>query len=198
MNGLPPTLAAVSTLGFKVFERGAFNLNLIGIRSPSRDAGRFDDTLEVWFREFEAGPWVCHRYAIRTDPGVYWLEHPMRVEGTAILVPGQYRGAWEVGTHKGYAALRQRKPVKVYRDNDRDSELDEAAIDEGLFGINIHASDPDPFDSSDRDRSGDSVGRWSAGCQVFARSTDYRDFWDLIQKAAKRWGPVFTYTLIEG
>ena len=45
--------------------------------------------------------------------------------------------------HRGkYLALCQRKPVSVYRDNDKDKRYDlkDKTIDTGLFGINIHKS----------------------------------------------------------
>lgn len=199
---LPLTLRDVEAAGGKVFINGDINLNIIGIRTPDGAAvpGTFDDVIEVWYRK--GGRWLCESFPVTTEPGRYWLEHPMRVEGTAILCPGQYRGAYRIGKHKGqYKALVQRGPVKVWRDNNRNDIIDinpGAAQIEGLYGINIHASDSDPFDSSDRERGeGADVGKWSAGCQVFANSSDYRAFWKLIERAAKVYGDRFTYTLIE-
>jgi len=89
--------------------------------------------------------------------------------------------------HQGkYQALRQNKPVKVFRDKNKDLVFDEKLIDEGLFGINIHkAGDNSTF-----------VENWSEGCQVFKRSIDFARFMDICNKAAKIHGNGFTYTLI--
>jgi len=108
-----------------------------------------------------------------------------------LLVPAQYRSTWTIGLHQGkYKALTQLKPVKVYRDNDRDLILDydSATIDEGMFGINIHRSNPSTTSVINE--------RWSAGCQVFASPTDFAEFLNLIDESARRYGNAFTYTLI--
>jgi len=44
--------------------------------------------------------------------------------GTAILVPGQYRGAYALGYHFGKPALQQVGNLKLFRDNDLDEQLD--------------------------------------------------------------------------
>jgi hypothetical protein len=41
------------------------------------------------------------------------------------------------------------------------------------------------------------VDKWSAGCQVFARTADYARAMDLIQQSAAGWGPKFSYTLLD-
>ena len=97
-----------------------------------------------------------------------------------------------IGLHQGkYEALRQRKPVKVYRDNDKDLEYDtdEDTIKEGIYGINIHRSNP--YDQSYY------VNKWSAGCQVFKKVADFHEFMDICRKAKDIWGNSFSYTLIE-
>ena len=82
-------------------------------------------------------------YVIQEEKFRHWqgVENIMREEGVAILKPGQYRGSHKLRLHQGkYMALGQQKPVKVYRDNNRDAnyDLDESKTDTGLFGINIH------------------------------------------------------------
>ena len=120
--------------------------------------------------------------------------YPINPKGTAVLVPGQYRGTWQLGKHQGkYEALVQRKPVKVYRDNSKDEVIDYnnivTLVDEGYFGINIHRSNP--YDQSYE------INKWSAGCQVFKKVDDFNAFMDLCRDSAKVYGPKFTYTLIE-
>lgn len=176
--------------GYAVFKSEAkpYNLNLFGIRTSDDDANTFNDLVGVMYRR--EGRWVCFQFPATTDPGVYWREHPMNVAGTAILVPGQYRGSHKLGTHKGYEALQQCKPVKVFRDGDRDAALDfDVPTGSGLFGINIHRA-------SARKVSRD-VDKWSAGCQVVADPVHFAFLMALVREAANHWGDRFTYTLLE-
>lgn len=175
--------------GYRFFERDDYNLNIIGIRGPQRQAGLFDDTLVVIYKE--EGEWQIKWYWITTDAGTYWLENPMKHNGTALLKEGQYRSAWVIGKHKGeYPALVQAKAVPVYRDNNKNRILDydESTVETGFFGINIHRSSAH--------RRTEEVGRWSAGCQVFQDPQDYEQFMGLVNKSAVKFGPHFTYTLM--
>ena len=179
---------AVKSKGYAFFERGDLNLNIIGIRNARGGADSFDDALIICFKS--RGEWKVHSYEITTEPGPRILKRPINKKGTAILVPGQYRGVYKIGTHKTYTALCQRAgPVKVWRDNNRDSIADyDCAVDEGRFGINIH-----------KHRGSDmreDTGGVSAGCQVFRSSKDFKRFMTLCAESAKLYGNSFTYTLI--
>ena len=172
------------------FENGNFNLNLIGIRTNGTTAGKYDDYMVAIYKD-NSGEWVLYHWDITTDAGTHWLKNPMNRKGTALLVPNQYRGCWTIGLHQGkYKALTQFKPVKVYRDNNREAILDynNASIDEGMFGINIHRSNPN--------RESLLNDKWSAGCQVFANPYDFSEFLTIIDESARRYGDKFTYTLI--
>ena len=184
----PILLDHVDALGHAVFEEGEYNLNIIGIRSATHDANQFDDRLCVVFRD-EQG-WVTRTWKCTTDPGSFWLDNPMKVAGAAILVPGQYRGSHQIGKHRGkYDALVQRKPVRVYRDANKDEilDMDPSTEEEGLFGINIHKAGTDSTQ----------VNKWSAGCQVFSHSADFDEFMSICYAAKSKWGNSFTYTLID-
>lgn len=187
-------LLAVQAAGHKVFTRGSYNLNIIGVRSPSRTPNKFDDRLHVVYWDGD-GKLAHNSWRITTDPGTYWLENPMNVAGTAILCPGQYRGVYKLGQHRGYDALVQRGgKVKVYRDDNRDDVLDhdEDNAAEGYFGINIHRA-------STREGGSTRVNKWSAGCQVFADPSDFAVFLSTV-KLQTKYHPTwtrFTYTLIE-
>ena len=89
-------------------------------------------------------------------------------------------------------SLRQKSPVKVYRDNNKDGDYDliEENIDEGIFGINIHKA-------GSRVEGSTQIDKWSAGCQVFSKESDFNEFMDICRKASGIWGNSFTYTLIE-
>jgi hypothetical protein len=198
---LPPVLERIQSLGLKVFTNGDYNLNLFGIRSPDRVSGTYDDLLGCAYKVDDQ--WVVRYWAATTDPGLYYREHPANVKGTAILVPGQYSGVYTIDMHAGkYLALCQRAgPVTVWRDNDLDRVLDEdLETESGYFGINIHASSSTPYDQT-RDRDEDSdVGKWSAGCQVHATTTGFRDMMSLVNKQIEThptWKKAFTYTLLD-
>mgnify|MGYP003629608765 CR=1 FL=1 len=187
----PYLLDKVADLGHAVFESGKYNLNIIGIRSSSPKSNKFDDRMCVVYKD-DSG-WVTRTWECTTDPGQYWLENPINVEGTAILVPGQYRGVYKIAKHQGkYHALCQRNGrVKVYRDNNRDDILDrdDESVMNGVFGINIHKAGSHSTQ----------VDKWSAGCQVFSNESDFDDFMDICRQQIKERGwRTFTYTLIEG
>tara|TARA_Y100000385_G_scaffold114477_1_gene118901 strand:+ start:49439 stop:50053 length:615 start_codon:yes stop_codon:yes gene_type:complete len=184
--------------GYKWFNDNnnkGYDVNIIGIRNSETDTAvtnNFDDTLTLSYKD-NLGKWNFHAWEATTDPGQYWMEHPMLKElGCAILVPGQYRGSHKIRLHQGkYEALGQRRPVKVYRDNNLDDvyDTDESTITEGVYGINIHRSNP--YTESYY------VNKWSAGCQVFKKVDDFHEFMEICRKARDIWGNTFSYTLIE-
>lgn len=184
----PVLLDYVASLGHAVFERGKYNLNIIGIRSKTHEPNKFDDRICVVFKD-EVG-WITRTWSATTDPGQYWLDHPMKPTGTAILVPGQYRGVYKIGTHRTYTALTQRGGrVKIYRDGNKDEVLDHdpESITEGYYGINIHKAGEESTE----------VNRWSAGCQVFANERDFDEFMSICTAAKSLWGEFFSYTLVD-
>ena len=176
--------------GYKFFERGNYNLNIIGIRSDASVANSFDDSLMCIFKK--ENEWVVNEYTITTDAGSYWLKNPIDKKGTALLVPDQYRGVYGLRKHNGkYKALCQSwGDVKVYRDNDKDIILDydSQTIDKGMFGINIHRSNPRTESTM--------VNKWSAGCQVFKKLNEYNEFINDCETARNIWDNKFTYTLL--
>ena len=170
----------------------SLNLKIVGVRRDNQGTNTFDDFLLVMYREGKN--MISLRWPITTDPGKYWLKNPMNPKGTAVLLPGQYRSTWQLGKHQNsYEALVQSKPVKVWRDNNKDEVIDfnniTTLIDEGYFGINIHRSNP--YSESYV------VNKWSAGCQVFKKIDDFNTFMELCRDSAKLYGPKFTYTLID-
>ena len=123
---------------------------------------------------------------------MHWAENLFNKDGVAILVPGQYRGSHTIGLHQGkYKALKQQKPVKVYRDKNKDGNYDmlEENIKEGIYGINIHRASATGTSSQ--------IDKWSAGCQVIANNQNFDRLMELAHKAKDIWGNSFTYTLIE-
>lgn len=176
--------------GYKIFDR-PFELNIVGIRNNSTVSNRFDDRMVVFWKD-SGNNWNERYYPITTDPGTYYLQHPINVDGTAILKEGQYIDSWQIGLHKGqYPALVQSKPITVIRDYDRTAVLDFANGKQatGMFGINMHHA-------SATGSTGE-VGKWSAGCQVFQNISDFTEFMALANRQKTLYGNAFTYTLID-
>ncbi|WP_020411005.1 hypothetical protein [Hahella ganghwensis] len=180
---------AVCYQGYRFFDQGDFNLNLVGVRARDRQANTFNDSLYVAFKT--GSQTHVFQFPVTTDPGVYWREHPANVSGTAIVKPGQYPGLWALGKHQGkYDALVQRAPVTVYRDNDGNAQLDaQGYTEKGLFGINCHRATATGTSHQ--------VDRWSAGCQVLADVRDFDVLMAFCRKAAGLYGNRFTYTLLD-
>jgi hypothetical protein len=182
--------AAVKSKGYAWFEGAKdYDLNIVGIRNSStgnKVTNAFDDTLTVSYKV--NGAWVCKQWPATTDPGMKGVKEFHNAAGVARLVPGQYRGSHTIGLHQGkYEALKQQKPVKVWRDANKDATYDEKTIQEGIFGINIHKAGADST----------YVENWSEGCQVFKKAADFESFMTIAREAAKVHGASFTYTLIE-
>ena len=182
--------------GYAFFEKGDFNLNIIGVRNSSGKADSFDDCINVVYKV--KGKWVVDTYPVTTEPGTSILKNPLKEvahKGTAILVPDQYRSTYKIDWHgnkqRGHTALCQRGgKVRVWRDNNRDTTPDyHGPEEEGWFGINIHKH----RGSSARVNT----GGVSAGWQVFLSSKDFHEFMETCDVSRDKWGNSFTYTLIE-
>jgi hypothetical protein len=185
---------AVISKGYRWFESGNYNLNIVGVRNSEtygKVTNKFDDCLTVSYNV--DGEEKFHCFTATTDPGSHWERNLLNKDGVAILVPGQYRGSHKIRKHQGkYEALCQKKEVKVYRDNNKDGVYDmlEENIHEGIYGINIHKA-------GSRVNGSTQIDKWSAGCQVFSKESDFNQLMDLAYKAKDLYGNSFTYTLIE-
>ncbi len=185
-NVRPAVLDKCVGLGHTVFASGEYNLNIVAERILPGRPNEWDDVLHVCYRV--NGAWRYHRYPATTDPGRHWIAHASR--GAAFLVPGQYRGAWELGLHRGrYRALKQVGPVKVWRDRNRDGSPEKTIAYTGLFGINIHRASGT--------RLAPTVDEYSAGCIVVRNISDFAEFLGLCEKSAKLYGGRFSATLVE-
>ena len=186
---------AVESKGHRWFEGGDYNLNIVGVRNSDTNGvvtNKFDDTITLSYSV--GGELKYHEFDATTDPGSHWEKNLLSEDGVAILCPGQYRGSHTIGLHQGkYEALKQQKPVKVYRDNNKDGKYDmiEENIKEGIFGINIHRATANEGGKSTQ------IDKWSAGCQVIAANDDFKKLMEIAHKSADLYGKSFTYTLIE-
>jgi hypothetical protein len=183
---------AVQAKGYVWFDSNSnYDLNIVGVRTSSTGkavTNKFDDFITVSYKV--NGEQKFHCWKCTTDPGTKAVKEFHNPNGVARLVPSQYRGSHTIGLHQGkYEALKQQKPVKVYRDKNKDMTFDETNIQEGLFGINIHRSNPKT--------ESEFVENWSEGCQVFKAVKDFNEFMKICNLAKSVHGNSFTYTLIE-
>jgi len=173
--------------GYIIFEDDSkpYNLNYGGIRDMG---GQWNDEFFMFWKY--KGKWSIISWMGTTDPGAYYLKNPLSVIGTAILSEGQHRGLFKEGLHKGlYPALVQAKPVKVYRDADKDEipEIDKQISEIDMFGINSHRAHQDVEIRT--------IGKYSAGCQVTLNPDEYEIMLRLAIYSFKYWGDTLTYTL---
>ena len=184
----------IKAKGYKWFENGDYNLNIVGVRNSEtleEVTNKFDDCITISYKV--DGLWKMDCYPCTTDPGKYWVENLINEDGVAILKENQYRSTYQIGMHQGkYEALCQVKPVEVYRDDNLDNcyDLNEDSVQEGLFGINIHRATKYEGTTSTQ------VDKWSAGCQVIASNNNWQNFMGLCKQSRDIWGNSFTYTLI--
>ena len=182
--------AAVKAKNYAWFEGAKdYDVNIVGVRNSAtgdKVTNLFDDHLTLSYKV--GGEWKFHCWPATTDPGTKGVMQYGNKAGVARLVEGQYRGSHTIRLHGGkYEALGQNKPVKVYRDPNKDMKYDETKIAEGVFGINIHKAGADST----------YVENWSEGCQVFKRAKDFEEFMTICRKARDVHGNSFTYTLLE-
>lgn len=177
--------------GYVVFSR-PYELNLVGLRNANPTSGVFDDDLFVFYKD-DSSNWHLEVLPITTDPGTFWLENPMRPEGTAMIAQGQYINAYKLGKHRGkFDALVQVKPIDFWRlklnaDKSRYTIVGRA---KGQIGANIHRG-------SIGAGPGTQIGKDSAGCQVIAKRTDDTLLLGLAKKHLLRYPGGITYTLID-
>jgi len=182
---------AVKAKGYVWFEDAAnkgYDVNIVGVRNLATGktvTNVFDDWLTIAYKE--KGAWQFHAWQATTDPGKKGVQQFHAAGGVARLVEGQYRSSHTIRLHQGkYEALGQQKPVKVFRDDNKDLIFDEKKITEGVYGINIHKAGVDST----------YVENWSEGCQVFKKAADFEAFMVICRKAREIHGNSFTYTLI--
>jgi hypothetical protein len=168
-----------------VFFKGELNINLFAIRKKI-NTNLFDDELYIAYEE--NGKQIVKMWPCTTDAGATYLKKPINKNGTAIIVPGQYRGVYGIGRHTNYEAIRQQKPFKYYRDNNRDLSHDlSGKIYEEIGYTNIHHAGVD---------SG-FINNWSAGCIVLKRIKDFNEMMLIAKKARDKYGNSFTFTLFQ-
>lgn len=158
------------------------SVNIVGIRTNNNTPDRWNDLICISYKD------KAHVFVGTTRPGVYWLQHPMRESGTFVMVPGQYIDCWKKGIHSGYPALTQCKPIKGWRDADKDNivDPDKTKIYTDGQGVDIHHAHEHTVQTV--------IDKYSAGCQVIRTFADWKTFFEIYTESPQEF---FSYTLLE-
>ena len=192
--------SATEAKGYNFFDTGIYNINIIFERVTETITNKFDDIMNIAFRD-EAGAEQVLSIPATTKPGLYGpgaIENP-KPNGTAILPPGQYKHTWQfIDTNQGKGHypfngeyFQQVQPFGVWRDATKTLDIKALPnnLDTGIFGVNIHKM-------SKPGAKGFPVNNWSEGCQG-AQEPDFIILLPTIREAVSRYGDKFTGTILE-
>lgn len=155
---------ACKNIGFKIDTSGG--VNILGIRSKG---GEFNDIF-MYFKYGDLIPIFLPAIYGTTEAGRGYLKEKMlNPKGTAILIHDrQYIDCWQIGKHKTYEALVQSDKAKftVWRDSNKNGVVDYGGKEYGdVSGLNNHTT-RDKYEIN-------SIGTWSAGCQVIWNANSF-------------------------
>lgn len=176
--------------GYRFFDE-PYSMNIYGVRNKHNKPNVFNDILGVVYNNGHTT--INAQFPATLDPGTHWLINPMDRGGAAAIFPGQYPGVWQLGKFKGTDALLQIKPIKVYRDNNRDAYFDYLieSFTEGNYGIFLHQH----FQNRE---VAETIDLSSAGCVVPQTIRDWDYFFKLIKmQVLVGRGNVYSFTLFE-
>lgn len=209
-----PTLEQVKDVmlakGYKFFEQGDFNLNLIAIRMDDKFDNQFSDILIIPHKVH--GEWVMPSFGFTTLAGTLGkggafnpltaAETGSGVDGTAVILEGQYlQGLIYQKNGNRYPFieyLKQNRKYKYLRDNDKDADVDRDSVkQEDIFFTHWHPMSPIiggvPTKSKQVNYNG---AAWSQGCMGSDADTWYNGILPIIRQAVKIWGNVFSPTIL--
>ena len=141
-----------------------FDVTLGGIRTKDNVANTFNDWLfaSYWNDKKEL---ISVIVAGTTDAGLTARLKPTNPKGVVIIQHGiQHRGVYRLENpkvvpsergHKGKQAFRQIRPMKYWRDNDRDNILETGSNEESTLSFT---------NGHDMGTKGFQVNNWSEGC----------------------------------
>ena len=140
------------------------NKGITWVRCDKKLTNTFDDFAVLWVNGEVAEVFPCS-----TTAGKHYIQNPITyggVTGTAIAAAQYVKGSHQFKTSSNWKSLwlgmpyfQQIKPIQIFRDGNKDGNLDEKVIQKGLFGINFHQAG-----------LGNLIDNWSAGCQVVPKA----------------------------
>ena len=166
-------LERVEAVGGHITNPGKYLI--IGVQSQEDAYNSFDDKFYVFdgnlFRQVSSGTTNCGSRALKHFDN-------LGLTGAAVWLTDQFiEDCYVKGMHKasrpggGMRALRQNKPIKYFRDSNRNEKAEQIGpMQEGVIWANMHGVSYDPFS----ERVLNTIGGWSFACQVWNRMSDYR------------------------
>jgi hypothetical protein len=157
--------------------RGEKLYNIVYLEGVDADGTPNPDATDVWndrrivIEIASDTPKIIANWLATTEPGAYYINHPMNPGGAFRIAFGQYR-AWRFGRHgrTQYPALQQAGPVSGHRDTNKDGRrTGDPFVTGSDFGINQHHG----WDMAN-------VGKGSAGCLVGQSIEDHQNFMDML------------------
>jgi hypothetical protein len=135
---------------------------------------------------------IIDAYSATSAPGEYYTLNPMNAAGAARLAFGSYLNSHTFGIHgvaAPHRALVQCGNLTVCRDLNKDfSSVGDRMYTGSEFAVNIHAAVGSPGIV-------DSIGRYSAGCQVIRLYEQQNIFMQLAKESGLS---KFSYSLFDG
>ena len=165
--------------------------NLVGIsglvlQSDRASSYALDTTPDKWNDSIgviakKDGQWkfLCS-YRGTTEPGRYYTNNPLNSNGGAQLAFGYHENLWKFGIHKGYEALVQAGKARLVRDSNKNFQRDDKETLEQGNGVNLHTTKTTRWRGS---ASKDSIGKWSAGCNVVFDPQEFKDLMSLLKRS---------------
>ena len=203
--------------GYPLFY-GPMNPTLFGIRTNDNYTNGFTDVLGVLWNENGMNKIITVRGT--TKPGLYGdgaITAPKKIHGitgTAVMVPGHYRGLWRMENfdyfgHENtnlkcpkiqsfnpwwYPYLHQVGACKLYRDGNMDSLISKEIVTDSLTdNINYHYMGNDITPNTYLD---DNLNNWSLGCQGAPANELVRIF-EVLYRTIPHYGRTLSYSLME-
>lgn len=156
---------------------------IIGIRNPHDSTDKFDDMFYLMHGES-----IIMTTTGTTNPGAKILKGGFRRynnDGAAVVESDRiYYNVWKYGKHLGYMpALKQLgAAITVWRDGDMDGKSEEQGKrTTGWYGINFHTATKSYLGRIIKD----TIGGWSAGCQVCNNTVEYMKFINTIKASGQ-------------
>lgn len=186
---------SVLTKGYKFFDTGNYNLNIVFERTSDVFTDFFTDKCHIAYREKNL-PYVLS-VPCSTKAGFYYVNNPITyqgVTGVAVIMPKQYLGVYEFVddyvTWLNYPFFRQIKGMDYWRDFDKDTDLDKVQpqINQN-FGTHFHRG-------SNPSVTGYHIYNWSAGCLI-SEEPYFKQVVELARKSVLIYGDKFSITVLE-
>lgn len=157
----PQTKKALKEYIVKTFYLNKYRFSpkmLVWIRTDNKLSNTFDDFVVLLVHnEIEL------IFKATTTAGDFYIFNPITsggITGTAITKPQQAKMSHQfLSSFLGMQYFRQQRPIKIYRDANKDRNLDTLTESFGMYGIHLHHMG-----------LGNLINNWSAGCNGTSKS----------------------------